>query len=236
MKCYRLPQICALSLLLCTLIFACKHQIPEPNENPSTSAISQVQSCDDDTIYFQEQILPIFQSSCAIPECHDDITHQDGFAFTSYEGIMEDGEVLPLDNSDIYEVITESDPDDVMPPPPYDPLTAEQIALFYSWASQGALNNSCPDVACDTLNVTFSASVYPAIDNHCQGCHSGSNPQGSLSLTDYDEIQEIAISGDLMSSLMGENGYVQMPYNGNSLSNCTIRMFEIWIENGAPND
>lgn len=217
------------------VLSGCKHPIPEPPVVGQPPVIES-QSCDEDSVYFQEQILPIFQSSCAIPECHDQVTSQEGFTFDSYEGIMEDGEVLPIDNSDIYEVITETDPDDIMPPPPQDPLTEEQIQLFYTWATQGALNNSCPDVACDTLAVSFSNSVFPTIVDRCQGCHSGDNPQGSLWLTNYDEIQEIAISGALMNSLMGVNGYIQMPYTGNSLSNCQIRMFEIWIENGAPND
>src|SRR5688572_5181621 len=79
--------------------------------------------CDPDTAYFQNDILPLFISNCAKSGCHDAATHQEGFVFNSYSGIMGSGEIEAGDPSegDIMEAITEDDPDKIMPPPSHNP-------------------------------------------------------------------------------------------------------------------
>jgi hypothetical protein len=216
-------------------VMSCKHKIPsfDPLEGPPSVSFT----CDEDSIYFQEQILPLFQSSCAVPDCHDAASHQEDIILDSYANIINTGEIEAgdLDAGKIYEKITESDPDDIMPPPPYNPLSQDEINLIADWINQGAWNNSCPSALCDTLEVTFSGDIQVLVGQFCEGCHSGGSPQADLSLTNYAQISSIANSGSFVSSLKGEDNFVQMPLN-NSLSNCQIRMVEIWIENGAPND
>ncbi len=218
-------------------MIACKHEIPEPLLVIDPPTVSEFQ-CSDDSIYFNEQVLPIFASSCAVPGCHDQLNAQEGFVFDSYENIMASGEITPgdLDDGDIVEVINEDDPDKIMPPPPNNSLSQEQIDIIEAWILQGAVNNSCPDAFCDTLDVSYSTRIEPLILSNCSGCHDSVDPTAGLSLTSYDQISEIALSGSLQSSLLGMNGFTLMPFNGNELSDCQIRMIELWIDNGAPND
>ncbi|MEY4144239.1 MAG: hypothetical protein RLZZ335_91, partial [Bacteroidota bacterium] len=63
----------------------------------------------------------------------------------NYTNVMQGNNVRPgrPDNSEIYEVITESDPDKMMPPPPYSPLSDSERAMIRRWIEQGALNNAC---------------------------------------------------------------------------------------------
>ncbi len=193
--------------------------------------------CDPDTIYFERDLLPILQSACAQPGCHDAITQQDGVRLTDYASVMATGKIKPGDpeDSELYEVITDPDPDKRMPPPPNSTLPADQIAMVEKWIQQGAQNLFCDDEECDTTNVTYSTVVEQIINQHCYGCHNNGNPLGGLSLEGYDKVVSIANDGRLMGTITHEPGYPAMPKNGMKLSDCKILLIETWINNGLPN-
>ncbi|MBN2172620.1 MAG: cytochrome c [Bacteroidales bacterium] len=200
-------------------------------------------SCDPDTIYFQNDVLPLLQSSCGIAGCHDQQSAQDGVVLTSYLSVMQTAGVVPFDpqESEIYEVITENDPDDRMPPPPAAPLNSDQIQIIYKWIAQGALNNYCDQEDCDSVNVIFSETVFPIIQNKCYGCHSGSNPSGGISLTNYNQVKAqasipVGSPGSLLGAITWANGNTPMPQNGNQLSECNIAQIRNWIDDGMPDN
>lgn len=195
-------------------------------------------SCDPDTVYFENTILPLLQSSCGISGCHDPGTAAERIILTDYQNIMNSGIVVSGNpgESELYEVINETDPDKVMPPPPKSTLTAEQIEALYVWMQQGARNNHCNEVACDTVNVGFAQTVWPIVQGRCFGCHSGPSPQGGISLDNYSNIAAVANSGALMGSIKHESAYVPMPQNGSKLSDCNIAQIQIWINDGTPNN
>ncbi len=93
-----------------------------------------------------------------------------------------------------------------------------------------------PTGACDTTNVTFTASVMPVISANCTGCHSGSAPAGNLSLTNYNDVVASLNSGRLMGSIRHDPGYSAMPKGGNKLSNCDIAKITNWINQGFPDN
>jgi mono/diheme cytochrome c family protein len=196
------------------------------------------QECDPDTVYFQNEILPLLISSCGVIGCHDPGTAEDGVILTDYASIMQTADVRPGDpeGSDLFEAITDDDPEDRMPPLPRQPLTAVQIAKIEKWIQQGAQNNLCETTDCDTLNVTYSGQIFPLIQNSCLGCHSGDSPSGGLLLTNHSQIAEASANGRLMGAIRHETGYSPMPKNGAQLNDCTITQFEKWIENGTPNN
>ncbi|MGB6037895.1 MAG: c-type cytochrome domain-containing protein [Cryomorphaceae bacterium] len=192
--------------------------------------------CDPDTVYFQQAVLPLIVSSCAIPGCHDPGSNEDGVTLNNYQNIFNTGDIDPfdLDGSDLYEVITDTDPDKRMPPPgEYPPLSSDEIAIIRNWILQGALNNSCESAEYDTTNVTYALSIEPIMESKCMGCHSGSSPQGGLSLSNYAEISSEALFGDVLASVQHANGVTAMPYNSAQLPQCEIDLIRIWIENGA---
>src|SRR5690606_38024120 len=113
-----------------------------------------------------------------------------------------------------YELITESDPDDRMPPPPRNRLTAGQIAVIRDWILQGAQDLHCDDVSeCITVDVRFSETVEPIIATNCRGCHSGPEPTGGISLENYESIRAIASTGRLYGAIAHLPGYTPMPRN-----------------------
>lgn len=214
---------------------ACQHEplvpeTPDPDGNGN-------QPCETGVVYFENDVWPIIQSNCAFSGCHGGGSAQDGVNLSSYQAMMNSGVIsaFSLGGSDLYEVITEDDPDKIMPPPPNAELTQDQINTISTWIQQGALNNAC-DGACDLLDVTFAGTIQPIIQQSCQGCHSGASPQGSVSLTSYAQIQGYANSGALYGSVNHDAGYTAMPYNQPQLDDCKVEQIRLWVEAGAPNN
>ena len=239
-----LAGVIFLLVLMMFALSSCKHQpqilpadLTGGNENPGGGTVGNENNCDPNVVFFEQQILPIIVSNCAKSGCHNSIDHEEDIVLNSYSSIMSDGEISAGNpgNSELYEVITETDPDDIMPPPPHSPLTSAQIALIRTWIQQGAQNNSCQNT-CDTTNVTYSGSIIPILQNSCIGCHSGSTPGGNISLNTYAGVFTQATNGKLFGSVNHSTGFSAMPKGGNKLSTCQIDMIRIWIDAGAPNN
>lgn len=92
-------------------------------------------------ICFEKDILPIFQTSCAISGCHNS-SAEGGYNLSDYEGIMKGitpGEPL---KSEIYtSLINIWSAEEMMPPD--RPLSPEYRSLIKVWIEQGA-NAGCP--------------------------------------------------------------------------------------------
>lgn len=216
------------SALCVIVISSCKHD----------PIVVEPRICSPDSTYFVQDVLPIFQSSCAIPGCHDAETAEEGIVLDSYANIMDSDEIEPfdLDEGKLFELINESDPDDRMPPEDLLPLTSNQIDVIESWIMQGALNNSCEALDWDTENVSYSETISPIIENHCRGCHNGSNANGDIELVTYEDISELALADVLIGVLTNEGGYTAMPINSFPLAQCKIDQIQQWIDDGAPNN
>ncbi len=194
--------------------------------------------CDPDSVYFSNQILPILISNCTQSGCHNDQDREDGVVLTSYQNLMlsvEDVNSPDLGENHLTRVLVEDDLEDRMPfgKPP---LPQEQINLINRWVQQGARNNACNENAgqCDTTNAKFSSFVQPLVQARCQGCHSGSSPQGGISLTNYTDIKAVANNGKLYDVVTRSSNW--MPKGGQKLDDCTTSKLKAWIDAGAPNN
>lgn len=226
------------------LVAGCRHEIPALNSGSGdhdngntgggTSGNNQA-PCDPAKVYFNQQVLPIFVSNCTMSGCHDDASHQDGVMLTSYEKVMATAGVKPgrPGESDLYKVLVESRPDKRMPRPPQAPLSQQQIQLIYDWIRQGAKNLVCASL-CNENNFSYSSTIKIIIGNKCQGCHSGSNPQGGIDLSTYHGVKAKVADGRLWGAINHLPGFSPMPKNGTKLSDCEITQFRKWINAGAP--
>ena len=257
-KKYCLPLM-TFGLGLALSLFSCQH---EPitiegdnnpvdttgNNNPTdttgnnpTDTTAAGTPCDPDVVYFELDVLPILRSNCAKSGCHDANTAQKGVVLESYESIMATGKIEPFDlnDSEVYEVIVETDPDKRMPQPPNARLTSEQVNVIASWILQGAKNETCDPGAggCNTDNVSYSADIRPIIENNCLGCHRGANPVGGFVLETYSDVAAKANSGRLYGAVSWQTGYVPMPFGASSpLPGCDLDKIKAWIDAGAPNN
>lgn len=227
--------------LLGVLIFitSCKHDIPQPLvvNVPIDTGNGNYLPCDSDSVYFNMQILPFLIANCAQSGCHDVASHQEGITITSYQTLMAAGIIVPGDptDGDFMDVITSTNPNKRMPPPPAALLSAQQIQLIQTWITQGAQNLNCEN-GCDTSNVTYNAVIKPIIQNKCQGCHQGSSPGGGVNLSSYLGVQGSAIDGSLLGSVEHASGWSPMPKNTSKLPDCDIAKIRIWVNAGAPNN
>ncbi len=198
--------------------------------------------CDPDTIYFEMDVLPILLSSCAMSGCHD-ATAQEDVRLDSYAAVMASDVIRPFDpgDSELWEKINETDPDDIMPPPPSAPLNANQKAIIQKWINQGAQNLFC-DEMCDTVNVTYSGTIWPEIiQNYCFGCHNGANASGGIHLENHSQVAAAANipagqPGSLWGAINHAAGNSAMPKNQPKLSDCKIKQVKAWIDDGTPNN
>jgi uncharacterized membrane protein len=178
-----------------------------------------------DSVCFNLEILPILRSSCAISNCHDNITGASEIILTDYVSLQQS------EISNVLQTINNKS----MPPSNIAPLSANQIALFNSWYSQGAKNTTCTPATCDSANVTYAATISPIISNYCQGCHSGSSPAFNISLVSYANVQTIAANGLLVNTVMQTNSKPLMP-PGSALNQCQKTQIAKWVNAGAPNN
>lgn len=236
-------------LLSTTLVFcySCKHEPdfagtlqpvePGGNNNGNNTGNHTASTCSKDSIYFVQQVLPIFQSSCAKSGCHDAGTHKENLILDSYSHIIASGGVNISNpaNSKIYKVLVKTG-EDRMPPLPAAALTSAQLSSISKWIGQGAKNNSCVESGCDTTNVKYSTHILPLMQNNCQGCHSGSAPDGGINLITYAGVKAVADNGKLFGAISHLNGYSAMPKNGIKLTDCQINIVKIWINQGSINN
>ena len=231
-----------LKLLIVAVAFAsCKH---EPEEITPSDPVDPVDTipdtgitCNPDTSYFENDVLPILISGCGMSGCHDAASAQDGVVLISYQTVMNTAGISPGNpgNSELYEKITEGDAEDRMPPPPMSSLTTDQILIIRKWIEQGAKNNYC-DAACDTNSYAFSTSIQPMLNTNCAGCHNASLASGGIRLDNYTSVKSVADNGRLFGSISHLQGYIAMPQGGAKLPECNIIQVKKWIADGSPDN
>ncbi len=199
---------------------------------PSVPAVN----CSPDTVYFQQSVLPLITSNCAMSGCHDAISHKEGVNLTDYTNIRKEVSASNPTSSELYKCLNETG-DERMPPAPSAEFSLTQKSLLLKWIQQGAKNNTCSNTAtCDTVNVTFSASVLPVLKTYCVGCHSSASPSAGIDLSTYAAVKVYAANGRLMGSITHAIGYKPMPSSTSKLGACEINQIKAWVTKGTLNN
>lgn len=221
-----------------TCLIACTNGICDttfitifPPENP------QNMPCSPDSVYFENDILPILLSNCAFSGCHNQASASDGVVLDSYAKVLQTGEVRPGNpgESELFEAITETKPNKVMPPPPASRLSTDQVAKIEKWIRQGAKNNACSQNECDTMKISYQNFVKPKLAG-CTTCHNASNQSGNVRLDTYAGVKAVAVNGKLIGSLAWLPGYANMPPGGSQTDPCTIKKIKSWVNAGSPDN
>lgn len=212
------------------------------NTNPTNSSATTIcnlvagSSSTTGEICFSSQILPIFISNCGMSGCHDSKSKRDGYELTSYDTILKKGIVKgDAAKSKIYRVLLENGEDRM---PPAQPLSADKIKLIADWINQGAKNTTCQTATgtlADTVKISYSKHLKPILEYNCTGCHSSSNASGNIKLDTYAVVKTAADNGKLYGSIAHLSGYSPMP-TGSKLSDCEIKAFKLWIDQGKQNN
>ena len=94
------------------------------------------------TIYFTNDVLPIFQTNCAVTGCHDGGSGSKKLTLNSYDNIIKEVQKGNPQRSRIYTAIIGTYGGNM---PPSYPLTESQRTMIRLWIVEGAFNNSKPD-------------------------------------------------------------------------------------------
>ena len=182
---------------------------------------------------FQEEILPVFVSNCAMSGCHNSTSKKEGYDFSNYEGIMKGINPKHPLTSEIYTTIKGKNPS--MPPKPYGKLSSTHVNLIKLWINKGARNTSnCK--SCDTINFGYSARIKPINETWCTGCHNAGNSSGGIDLSTYKGTIAAVAGNKLIGSIKHSTGFAAMPQGGPQLSLCEIAAIQKWINAGTPNN
>jgi hypothetical protein len=220
-------------ILLPVIVFnACKHEVLPliVDTTPIPGPVINNGVC------FETEILPLMQSNCAKPGCHDAITHEKNLVLDSYANILK-RDIVPgnADNSKIYKVLFRAG-SDRMPPPPNADLTAAQKALIGKWINEGAKNTVNCNTSCDSTQFKYGANISFLIGANCTGCHSGAAPSGNIDLSSYNTVKVQAANGKLVGSVTRAAGFLPMPQGTGKLSDCQITQIKKWVAAGALNN
>ena len=215
MKINFIKIVAVLTILMTAMVISCKHD-PIPFVK---------QLC------FSEEVLPVFQSNCAMSGCHDAVSASDDLVLTDYDGIMNGVKAGHSSRSEIYRAITGKG-EEMMPPA--GKMSDDLIEIIRLWIDQGAENTSNCGSSCDTASVTYSLHVQPALQSSCTGCHAAGSPSGT-NLDGYNAVSAyLAANSQKFINSVNFLPPSPMPKGGNKMSQCSIRKFEIWIAAGYP--
>jgi hypothetical protein len=106
------------------------------------------------TIYFTTDVLPIFQTNCAVTGCHDGGSNSRKLVLNNYNEIIKDVQKGNPQESKIYTVLNSTYGGGM---PPNKPLTESQRSIIRLWIQEGALNNSKPDSAVNDSTIKTKA-------------------------------------------------------------------------------
>ncbi|BAV06677.1 hypothetical protein SAMN05421788_107337 [Filimonas lacunae] len=91
---------------------------------------------------------------------------------------------------------------------------------------------------CDTVNVSYSATIVPILQANCYSCHGSSSNGGSggIVLEGYTNLVKWVNNGYLVGNVTHAPGYVAMPYGKAKLPDCEVNTIVAWVRQGAKNN
>lgn len=93
-----------------------------------------------------------------------------------------------------------------------------------------------PNLACDTVAVSYINDVLPLLQDNCYSCHNASANFGNVTLEGYNNLKIVVDNGRLLGAIRHEPGFSPMPQNQPQLVTCNIAKIEAWIAAGAMNN
>lgn len=106
------------------------------------------------------------------------------------------------------------------------------LALIFAACSSENVEDLSDD--CKTREITYQSEMESLISSNCAtaGCHVGPNGIGGLDLSTFNDVKQIAATGQLLGRVTGSNGNI-MPPSG-QLGQCEIKKITAWVQDGAP--
>lgn len=111
--------------------------------------------------------------------------------------------------------------------------------LAISCKKESTPDKSSSSISCDTLQVSYSKTIAPILQQHCYSCHSGPAASAGLRLEQYSVVKSLATDGinTLVNSVNGNPDFTYMPPTPNAkLNSCEINKLQAWVNQGVLNN
>jgi mono/diheme cytochrome c family protein len=233
--------------VLIAILYSCRHDVVKPNSTGTSGngggsgggggggAGGGGSGGGGNTVCFQTDVLPLYQTYCASTGCHTGSSNgeEDSFALTNYANIMSG--IVPNNPgaSKFYSIIQSGR----MPPGNSPKISSAQLATIAQWINEGALNSTCSVSTCDTTKTTYTNGISTLFATYCNGCHGVAPGSGNVVLSNYASAKTAGTS--LKAAFLNAINYtsavsaMNMPQSG-KLSSCQITQITKWINNGCP--
>ena len=106
------------------------------------------------------------------------------------------------------------------------------IMILFPACSSDSEDEVAPD--CNLENVTYSATIAPIMQQHCNSCHAVANPSAGIVTANYEGLKVIALDGRLTGAVNHEQGFSPMPQGQAKLPQCPRDQIAVWVDDGAP--
>ena len=91
--------------------------------------------------------------------------------------------------------------------------------------------------SCDTVNVTYNATVVPILSSNCYSCHSNKNAPSKGNNIALENYADVVTNNVAISQSINQTGSLSpMPKNGGKIKACSITQFDIWVKKGMLNN
>ena len=195
-------------------------------------------------ICFTEQVLPIFQNSCATSGCHDS-RGEAGYTFTDYTSIMK--AITPGNSagSKAYQAITST----FQLMPPNNALSVSDRTIIRLWIDQGAKEITCGipgtsgnNTKSGTLWACYNRDIQPILMSSCavSACHDAITHKEGYDFSSYTKTLKAIKAGnptgsDLYHSITATPGteHFMPPKPYSALSKAAIDSIYSWIKRGG---
>lgn len=105
--------------------------------------------------------------------------------------------------------------------------------LFFLSCVSNSEEDLYPADTCDTLQVTYSSTIAPIIQQHCFACHGGQATISGIPLEGYTNLKKKVDDARLVGAIRRLQGFSPMPQSAPSLIECDILKIEKWVAEGA---
>jgi hypothetical protein len=114
------------------------------------------------------------------------------------------------------------------------------LGIHLMWGMTSCVSNVeeelYPPDTCDTVSVTYAATIAPIIVQNCFDCHQGAGSISGIPLDGYENLKAMVDAGRLVGALRRLNGFSPMPKDAAALPECDLVQIEKWVNEGAPDN
>lgn len=112
------------------------------------------------------------------------------------------------------------------------------FAVFLIFFSPSCENNNELDLygptKCDTDNITWKSKVSAILQKNCVSCHGPDLSYNGVRHDSYATELVVVKDGRLRGVINHSDGFSKMPKDRGKLPECELKILNLWLDKGAP--